>query len=67
MAAPTLVIAGSADSIIPLDQSRAIYDAAPERKELLVIDGADHNDHALVAGSVVIDGTTRFSIDVTSE
>ena len=67
VATPTLVIAGSADSIVPLDQSRAIYDAAADPKELLVIDGADHNDPSLVAGSAVIDATTRSSIDATSE
>ena len=67
VAAPTLVIAGSADSIVPLDQSRAIYDAAPEPKDLLVINGADHNDPALVAGLAVLDLTARFIIDVTSE
>ncbi len=67
VATPTLVIAGSADSIVPFAQSRAIYDAAPAPKELLVIDGADHNDPALFSGSAVIDAITRFSIDVTSE
>lgn len=67
VATPTLVIAGSADEIVTLDQSRAIYAAAPEPKELLVIDGAGHNDAALVAGSAVVDVTTRFSIDVISE
>jgi fermentation-respiration switch protein FrsA (DUF1100 family) len=67
VATPTLVIAGSADSIIPIDQSQAIYAALPQRKELLVIDGADHNDADLVAGSTVIDTATQFIIDVTSK
>ena len=67
VATPTLVIAGSVDSIIPIDQSQAIYAAVPLRKELLVIEGADHNDADLVAGSAVIDATTRFIIDVTSQ
>ncbi len=32
VATPTLVIGGSADSIVPIDQSRAVYDAAPHPK-----------------------------------
>ncbi len=63
----TLVIAGSADSIVAPHQSRAIYEAAPRPKELLVIEGADHNDPDLVAGPVVIDATVRFIIEITSK
>lgn len=64
---PTLVILGSNDSIVPIGQSRAIYDAAAHRKQLLVVDGADHNDPALVAGPEVIDATARFITDVTTK
>ena len=56
----TLVIAGSADSIVPVDQSRAIFAAAPEPKDLKIIAGADHNDLALVAGPEVIEAVARF-------
>ena len=58
--APTLVIAGDADSTVPLEQSRAIYEAAPEPKRLVVIEGADHNDAALVAGTGMVDDIVRF-------
>ena len=58
--APTLVIAGDADGTVPLEQSRAIYEAAPEPKWLVVIEGADHNDAALVAGAHMIDEIVRF-------
>jgi fermentation-respiration switch protein FrsA (DUF1100 family) len=58
--APVLVIAGDADSIVPVDQSRAIYDAAGDSKELLVIRGADHNDPELVHGPEVVSVTARF-------
>jgi fermentation-respiration switch protein FrsA (DUF1100 family) len=57
---PTLVIAGDADATVPLEQSRAIYEGAPEPKELLVIEGADHNDAALVAGVDMVDEVIRF-------
>jgi fermentation-respiration switch protein FrsA (DUF1100 family) len=58
--APTLVIAGDADATVPFEQSRAIYEAAPEPKRLVVIEGADHNDAALVAGAGMIDEIARF-------
>lgn len=57
---PTLVIAGDADSTVPLEQSRTIYEAAPEPKRLVVIEGADHNDGALVAGAGMVDEIVQF-------
>lgn len=58
--APLLVIAGSRDSIVPLDQSRRLFEIASEPKQMVVIDGADHNDAALLAGRQMIDGIARF-------
>jgi len=55
-----LVIAGDSDSVVPIDQSRAIYEAAPFPKELVIIAGADHNDVPLVSGEQVIAAVTRF-------
>lgn len=60
VAVPTLVIAGDADGIVPIDQSRAIFAASPGPKELLVIPGADHNDPELVHGPEVIDAVVGF-------
>ena len=57
---PTLVVAGSADAIIPTSQSRRIHAAAPEPKELVIVNGADHNDYALLAGAELIDSATDF-------
>jgi fermentation-respiration switch protein FrsA (DUF1100 family) len=52
---PLLVIAGDRDAIVPLDQSRRLYEAAASRdKNLLVIPGADHNDDALLTGDAMI-------------
>jgi len=47
---PLLIVAGSADRIVPADQSRRLFDAAPEPKRLVVIPGVRHNDHELLAG-----------------
>lgn len=55
---PIAVIAGSADSIIPTEQSRAIYEAAPGPKNWVLIEGADHNDAALVEGTSVVQAVT---------
>ncbi len=39
---PLLVIHGSADELVPVEQGRAIYAAAPGPKELLIVPGAAH-------------------------
>jgi fermentation-respiration switch protein FrsA (DUF1100 family) len=66
VATATLVIAGAGDTIVPLDQSRAIFEAAPHPKELVIIAGADHNDLPLVAGAEVIEATARFITEAAS-
>ncbi len=63
--APTLVIAGDADSIIPFDQSLKIYDAAPGTKQLVVVPGADHNDPELISGRTVIREAVSFILEAT--
>ena len=57
---PVMIIAGSADSIVPVGQSRKLYQASPGPKRLLVIDGADHNDFALTAGDQLINEVVAF-------
>ena len=38
---PTLVVAGDADSIVPISQSQEIFAAAPGRKQLVVVSGSE--------------------------
>ena len=57
---PLLVIAGAHDRIIPIENSRRLYDAAAAPKTLLVIPDADHNDDALLAGDEMIEAVVRF-------
>ncbi|HEY6359475.1 MAG TPA: protein-L-isoaspartate(D-aspartate) O-methyltransferase [Vicinamibacterales bacterium] len=57
---PLLVIAGDRDRIVPIEQSRRLFDAALDPKELVVIAGADHNDHALLAGDEMVEAIVRF-------
>jgi fermentation-respiration switch protein FrsA (DUF1100 family) len=57
---PLLVIAGDGDTIVPIAQSRRLYDAALSPKELLVVEGLEHNDYELLAGPRVIAAIVGF-------
>jgi uncharacterized protein len=57
---PILVIAGSADSIVPTYLSRSVYEAAPAQAHWRLIENADHNDPALSYGPPLIDAIERF-------
>ena len=49
--APVLVIHGDGDSLIPVDQGRALHERANEPKSLYIVAGAGHNDVAPTAGA----------------
>lgn len=51
---PTLVVYGSADSIVPPDQSRAVACEVAGPVTVVEIAGADHNDPALLSGPLVV-------------
>ena len=57
---PTLVIAGAHDGIVPLEQSRRVFDAAAGSKDLVVVPGADHNDEALFTGDAMMAAIARL-------
>jgi fermentation-respiration switch protein FrsA (DUF1100 family) len=61
VACPTLVIAGDHDSIIPVEQSRRLYEAIVAEKRLVVIAGADHNDEALFGGAELLRAVLDFA------
>lgn len=48
---PVLIIHGTRDGVIPTWHGRRLYDAAPEPKHALWVEGAGHNDLAMVAGA----------------
>jgi fermentation-respiration switch protein FrsA (DUF1100 family) len=60
VAAPVLVVAGERDRLVPVEQSRRLHAAAAEPKRFMLIAGADHNDHALLAGDQFIGEVLRF-------
>lgn len=51
---PTVVVYGSADGVVPPEQSRAVADAAPGLLRTVRIEGADHNDPVLLDGAALI-------------
>jgi fermentation-respiration switch protein FrsA (DUF1100 family) len=64
---PVMVVAGSADSIVPLEQSQRLFAAANEPKRILIIEGADHNDAALNDGDQMLDDITTFLEEQVSD
>lgn len=59
---PLLVVAGDRDAIVPADQSRRLFDAAPAPKRLLMVAGADHNDETLLVGPELLAAISELSI-----
>jgi fermentation-respiration switch protein FrsA (DUF1100 family) len=57
---PVLVIAGERDRIVPIENSRRLYDAVVAPKTLLVLPGADHNDEELLTGEEMIGAIVKF-------
>lgn len=58
---PVTVVYGSADSIVPPEQSRAVADAAPTLRRLVEVRGADHNDLVLLDGPQVVDAIVEVA------
>lgn len=57
---PILVVAGSADSIVPTHLSRAVYEAASVDAHWALIENADHNDPDLSLGQPLLTAIDRF-------
>lgn len=58
--APVTVVYGAADATVPAEQSREVAKAAePAGVTVIEIPGADHNDLAFSAGSVLVDAIAR--------
>jgi uncharacterized protein len=54
LSVPTAVVYGTADSVVPPEQSRAVADAAAGPVREVAIRGADHNDPVLLTGPQVV-------------
>jgi fermentation-respiration switch protein FrsA (DUF1100 family) len=53
--APLLVLHGDDDAIVPVEQGRALFEAAPEPKRLRIVPGVGHNDIVSRAGTLLAD------------
>jgi uncharacterized protein len=63
---PTTVVYGTADEIVPPEQSRAVAAAAGGPTVLAEIRGADHNDLALLNGRELIQAVSQLADRATS-
>jgi fermentation-respiration switch protein FrsA (DUF1100 family) len=57
---PVLVVLGTADSIVPPGQSRRVFEAAAEPKELVEMEGSNHNDASLSASPELAETVRDF-------
>ena len=57
---PLLVVLAGDDEIVPPALGRQVYDAAPQPKRLIEIDGAGHNDRAVLDGDQMIAAIEDF-------
>lgn len=60
LTAPVLLIAGDSDDIVPASQTRRLFEAAPEPKEYVSIEGAGHNDPVLLDGQQMLTAVRGF-------
>jgi pimeloyl-ACP methyl ester carboxylesterase len=58
---PTVVIYGTADSIVPPAHSLAAADSAAGPVQLVTVEGAGHNDHSLLAGDQLVDAVSDLA------
>jgi pimeloyl-ACP methyl ester carboxylesterase len=58
---PTTVVYGTADSVVPPQQSRAVAARAGGPVRLIAVEGADHNDPVLVDGAPVVDAVVALA------
>lgn len=58
---PLLVLHGERDDIVPLSEGRALFDAAPARKEIQVFPGLGHNDLVPLAGSAYAEAIASWA------
>ncbi|MDT7711705.1 MAG: uncharacterized protein QOG46_394 [Pseudonocardiales bacterium] len=62
---PTVVVYGSADTIVPPEQSAAVAAAAGGPVRAVPVVGADHNDVALVEGNVLLAAVLELARSLT--
>lgn len=61
---PVLVVAGSADPVVPADLSRFVHQAAAPGARWLLVEGAGHNDPDLSWGGPLVEAIDSFLTDL---
>jgi fermentation-respiration switch protein FrsA (DUF1100 family) len=59
--APVTVVYGSADTVVPAEQSRTVAEAAPTLHAAVEVVGADHNDQVLTSGKPLIEAVISLA------
>ena len=59
--APTTVVYGTADAIVPPEQSRQVADAATQLHRRIEVPGAGHNDAVLLDGGALVDAVVELA------
>lgn len=70
LAAVTVLVAvvyGSDDSVVPPEQSRIVARAAPALWRLVEVEGADHNDPALLDGDALVGAVVELAEEVDGQ
>ncbi|MEG4014470.1 MULTISPECIES: alpha/beta hydrolase [unclassified Microcoleus] len=57
---PVLFIHGNADSVVPSQMSKKLFDAAPEPKQLYMVPGGGHNNVAEIGGAEYLQRLSQF-------
>jgi fermentation-respiration switch protein FrsA (DUF1100 family) len=57
---PVLVVAGDADTIVPLEMSKRLFAAAREPKRFWLVQGAGHGDYGMILGDRFYAGLSEF-------
>lgn len=57
---PILIVHGTRDEVIPFSMGQRLYEAAPQPKWFLSVEGAGHNDLSLVAGEKYFERLKEF-------
>ncbi len=63
---PLLVVQGTRDEVIPVAQGKMVFDAAPEPKRYLAVEGAHHNDVYVVGGEGYGRALSEFMVRVAA-
>lgn len=64
---PLLIVHGADDRTVPLATVQALYEAAPQPKQLVAVPGMTHNESPSAAAQMYLDTVQRFGREVAAE